>query len=650
MAGLKRKKLAPLDPDEILADSVSVFGRMEGVESKLERPIERMGSLFFLFMIISGLAFLAYRAFNLEIREGASFFMKSQENRFVVRPIFPARGVIYDRFGESLVENVPSFGLVFEKKDFLKGNKSLASLLEGLAEFLGRPKEFFFELGFPKNYDPKDLPDNIFLVQDLKLSEVVSFSSRLNEFPGIRIFESNRRIYKDPLAHSHVLGFIGRVSEKDISLRPELSGEEFVGKAGIEYFYDTVLRGKRGRKIVEVDALGRESRFRLTQAPEKGSRLRLTIDGEFERVIYDILERFIGQTKSASVVAVDPSSGAVLSLVSYPGFDINKFGYNLRPEEFEEILKDPRKPLFNRAISGEFPSGSTIKPLVAAAALEENIIDPQKKILDVGYIEIPNPYRPGEYSRFLDWRPHGWVNLYDALALSANVYFYIIGGGFEEVRGLGIERIKEYATRFGLGLSLGIDLPGEKAGFFPDPGTKKIFEPDNPIWRIGDTYNVSIGQGGVKVTPLQMAMVTSAIANGGTLFRPYVMDAVMDEEGKIVSQNKPSFIRTGLVSKESLGHVIKGMRQAVTNGTARLLSGLPVGAGAKTGTAQAGSGLPHAWVIAFAPVDDAVGVQTSSGVAPKIALAVMVEHAGEGATVAMPIAYEILRWYFENRK
>lgn len=633
----KKNKGIPLDPDEILADSVSAL-RREGVEMHLERPLEKIGGFIFTLVIFFCFGFLVWRAAWLTLINGKSFYIQSQQNRFLSRPIYAARGIIYDRFGHAFVENVPSFGLSFEKGEFLKKDGNLQKLLEELASLLGVSQEFFFELGFPRDYNPNSLPQRIFIMKNLTLKEAVQLNARVTDFPGINVFESYRRVYQDSYAYSHVLGFVGKISNEDLRSRPELKGEELVGKGGTEAFYDVFLRGRRGKKIIEVDASGRESRFRLMQKAKQGNSLVISLDKGLQDAAFRILDNHLNGNKGASIVIADPQNGEILSLISYPSFNINKFGYDLSSEEFKKVLNDPLKPLFNRAISGEFPSGSTIKPLIAAAVLEEKIIDPQKQIFDPGYLDVPHPYHPGEYSRFFDWKPHGWVDLYDALAVSANVYFYIVGGGYDKQAGLGIERIKRYATTFGLGSRLGIDLEGEKTGLFPDPEIKRIIEPQNPVWRIGDTYNVSIGQGGVKVTPLQMAMAASAIANGGTLWWPHLLKEIKDENGNIVKKIEPRPIRTNIVSPKTLMHVIKGMRRAVTDGTAKLLSSLPVKAAAKTGTAQAGSGLPHAWVTAFAPVEN-----------PEISVTVMVEHAGEGSTVAMPITYEILKWYFENR-
>ncbi len=638
---MKKKKFTDdfLDPDEILADSASAWRGGSSHEGKMERPIERFHALFFLFLIVSGMAYMSSRAASLEIASGNSFLKKSQENRFLVRPVFPPRGVIFDRFGVSMVTDIPSYGLVFEKSEFLKMGGDLRLLLEHLSQFLRLPQTYFFELGFPNDYNVSHLPSRTVIAEDLPLDTLVTFASEFNGLPGISIFENYRRTYRDAVAHSHLLGYVSKVSPDDLIKYPQLRIEDTIGKSGLEAFYDELLRGKGGKKIIEIDSKGHETRFKFTEEPLEGSRIRLTVDAELERVAYQTIENFTGGRKGAGVVILDPRNGAVRALVSFPGFDSNRFSSSLSRREFDTILKNPLAPLFNRAIGGEFPSGSTIKPLIAVAALEEKIISPEKKIYDEGFIEIPNPYKPGEKSIFVDWKKHGWINFYDAIAQSANVYFYTIGGGFGGQEGLGIERIKKYALAFGLGSRLGIDLPGEKSGFIPDPESKKITEPQNPVWRIGDTYNVSIGQGGVRVTPLQLTALITAISNGGRLYQPHILDTVFNREGVEIKKREPAIIREHMVSEESLREVVKGMRQTVTSGTARLLSDLPVEAAAKTGTAQAGSGLPHAWVTAFAPVEN-----------PEIAITVMVEHAGEGSTVAVPITNEIMKWYFSNRR
>lgn len=627
-----------LDPDEIFADSLNAVGSLHSSEGKIERPIGGVPSRIFLFIIAVGVIYLISRAEALQVAAGEKYFTKSQENRFFTRPVFPARGIVYDRSGKQLVENRPSFTIAFEKEEFLRERGDLQKIVSNLSEALGKSKEELWEAGFPKNLDPARLTGYLVIAQGIDPEEIVSIAPRIYGLPGVVIYEDFRRMYPDSFAFSHLLGFVGKVSAADLARFNGLSEQDTIGKNGIENAYDGLIRGKAGRKIVEVNASGKESRFKSLEEARAGKNIRVTIDGDLQKFAYKMLMHYTQGKKGGSAVAVDPRGGEVRALVSVPGFDSNRFGYSLSQKEFNAVLNDPLRPLFNRAISGEFPSGSTIKPLIAAAALQENIIDPNQKIYDPGFIEIPNPYKPGEKSVFMDWKKHGWVDFYDAIAVSANVYFYIIGGGYENQKGLGIEKIKQYALGFGLGSVLGIDIPGERPGLIPDPEWKERAEPSNPIWRIGDTYNVSIGQGGVRVTPLQMAMAAAAIANGGTLYQPHIFDGELDAEGNIKEKAAHKILREGMVKKEVIEKVVKGMEQTVTAGTAQLFRQVPVPVAAKTGTAEAGAGDPHSWVIAFAPIEN-----------PEIAIAAMVEHAGGNSVVAVQIAGDILKRYFANR-
>jgi len=640
MIKIFKQKTKSIDPDEIFVDSVSALRGEWAGEGRLEHPVARHAAFFFLLAVGAALGWVLVRTQNIVIVRGDEFLKKSQENRFFTRLVLPPRGVIFDRFGQPLAENQPSFGIFFVREEFLRSGALLRDVVGRLSDILEMPEDFFYEAGFPRDGQNLILPPRIFLGGDYLVEKIFSRAVLLEDIPGIEIAEGYKRIYGDPFAYSHVLGFAGNISAADLVSRPELKGAALVGKSGIEAFYDLELRGKDGKKIVEIDSAGRQTRFRLTEGAVAGAGISLTLDGAWQSFAYDTLLRYTIGQKGASVVAMDPRNGEIRALVSFPGFDANRLGNSLSQKEFNEIIADPRKPFFNRAISGEFPAGSTLKPVVGAAALNERIIDPQKTIYDEGFIAIPNPYRPGERSIFMDWKKHGWINFYDAIAQSANVYFYMIGGGFESQPGLGIERIKKYAEMFGFGSRLGIDLPGEKNGLIPDPEWKKNNEPDDPVWRVGDTYNVSIGQGGVKVTPLQLTSAISAIANGGTLWKPFLLKKIFDQDGNVFGERNPEIIQDKIVSDEVLREVRRGMRQAVTSGTARILQEISVGVSAKTGTAQSGDGkLPHAWITAYAPADD-----------PEITITVMVENAGEGSTVAAPITRDILKWYFENKK
>ncbi len=672
-----------LDPDEILADSISALNAGGTAwERKIEKPIAKISSVFFLSVIFIGMGYLVWRAASLQLAHGNEFYEKSQENRFITRSVFPPRGILYDKNHEALVQNIASFGIVFNRNSFFNAvqdrgrrdvlcarqvpsrasdaalqkntaplaassacasarsrvdfSEELRTMLVLLGTIMKKDNSFFADLGFPDTYSFSRTPGQLVIARDIPIDMIAEISARRDALPGIEVIESYRREYLDSYAMSHLVGFIGKISDEDLRNNPAYHFEESVGKDGLEQFYDAKLRGTAGKKIVEVDSKGKETRFRLSETPTAGASLLLSIDGILQQMSYDLLKNYTNGTKGASAVVMDVRTGAIRALVSFPGFDSDKISSGMSNKEFQQLLGNRLSPLFSRSIAGEFPSGSVIKPLFAAAALQEKIIDPRKKIYDPGFIEIPNPYHPGESSIFKDWKVHGWVDFYDAIANSADVYFYMIGGGFGSQKGLGIERLKKYAAAFGLGDKLGIDMPGERPGSFPDPALKAAENPKDPIWRVGDTYNTSIGQGGVKVTPLQITDMIAAIANGGTLYRPRVLDAVLDEEGNVVERMKPEVIRDHLIDPEYLEQSRIGMRQTVTAGTARSLGDLPFSVAAKTGTAETGIN-PHAWFVAFAPYDK-----------PEIAVTVMVEHGGEGSSIAAPITKEILKWYFSR--
>jgi len=687
---MKKKRFSPsqgslLDPDEILADSISALN-VGGMiwEGKIEKPIGKISSIVFLCLMFVGMGYLVSRARTLQISRGQELFAESQENRFLTRSLFPPRGIFYDTYHKPLVENIPSFGILFEKDMFANailtpkenfgpcvsmmpdagsvrlgirtsptpdaGQIGCAAIpsanpvlrlkdtLSLLGRILKKDGSFFMDLGFPEDYALRGVPNRLVIARDIPLDMMAEISARRDVLPGIEVVESYRRVYLYPNAMSHVLGFIGKISERDMRSNSQYKFEESIGKSGLEQFYDAELRGNVGKKIVEVDSRGRETHFRLTETPTSGRPLLLTLDGELQKVAYDILKGYTNGRNGGSVVVTDVNTGAVRALVSFPGFDNNKLSSGISSNEFAQLLGNRLSPMFNRAVAGEFPSGSVIKPLFAAAALQEHIIDPHKKIYDEGFIEIPNPYNPEKPAIFKDWKKHGWIDFYGAIANSANVYFYMIGGGYRDQKGLGIERLKKYANAFGLGSRLGIDLPGEKEGFFPDPSTKSATNPENPVWRVGDTYNVSIGQGNVKITPLQITSVIAAIANGGTLYKPHLLDGVLDQEGNVVKHFEPQVIRSNMIDAAYLREVRIGMRQTVTAGTARSLNNVPVAVAAKTGTAEVGVSSPHAWFVAFAPYEK-----------PEIAITVMVEHGSEGSSIAAPITREILNWYFGTR-
>jgi penicillin-binding protein 2 len=298
------------------------------------------------------------------------------------------------------------------------------------------------------------------------------------------------------------------------------------------------------------------------------------------------------------------------------------------------MLTSSLKPLFNRALSGLYPSGSVIKPLIALAALEEGIINPEREILSTGSISVPNPFDPTKPNIFYDWKEHGWVDMRKAIAVSSNVYFYTIGGGYEETKGLGVKKIQAWLNKFGFGEKTGIDIKGEKEGFVPSPEWKAETQSEDPIWRVGDTYNLSIGQGNFQVTPLQMALFAATLANEGRVLEPTIIKTIKDKERVIYEVNTKAR-KTLKFKQENLKVIKEGMRLATEFGTAQALSGLRVKVAAKTGTAEIGSGKSvNSWFIGFVPYEK-----------PKIAMAVVLERGTASNLVGAPsAARQIIEW------
>lgn len=384
---------------------------------------------------------------------------------------------------------------------------------------------------------------------------------------------------------------------------------------------------------------------KVISLPESGNNLSLWVDSELQRKIYQEMKKTMeaAEAKTGAVVALDPKTGGILALLSFPGFDNNFFSKGITQEEWEVLKKDPLNPLFNQTISGGYQPASVIKPLLALAALEEKIISPQKKINCQGKIQVEHRYIPGIVYTFRDWKTHGWTDMRKAIAESCNVYFYTIGGGYGEQEGLGPSRIKKYLELFGWGQKSGIDIPGESSGFLPDPEWKR--EKLRKPWTLGNTYHYSIGHEFLSVTPLQVAVSFLPIANGGKLLKPKLVKGILDSEKNLIEEIKPEIIREGFVKSENLEIVRQGMRQAVTEGSCRgWLDGLPVQAACKTGTAQTGKIDPvdkrkyyDGWLAVFAPYEN-----------PEIVLVIFVKDVKKTHQTVLAPARAILEWYFNH--
>lgn len=588
-----------IEPHEILLDSLAEkeekqFGLSE---KKFEIPILRKIIQGFFISSLFIILFLLFETFQLQVIEGKNFTQLAEKNKFIIRQIQAERGVIYDKNMEQLVFNKSTFDLVCD------------------GEF----------------------------VKNLSHQELILFESGITEYPNCQVINNVVREYKDGEVFAHVLGYTGKIKSEELSSAPELySISDYVGRTGVENYYEEYLRKNPGKLRIERDALGEKISEEIVSLPESGKSLVLWLDADLQRKLETELEKKYKEigAKGGVAIAMDPKTGGILALVSLPSFDNNLFQKGADPASLQSLLDDPQKlnPLFNRAISGKYLTGSTIKPLIAASALQEQIISPQKQIYSPGFIEVPHQYNPEIVYRFEDWTVHGWVDMRKAIAQSCNVYFYTIGGGYGDQKGLGPTKIKEYLELFGWTAKTGIDLPGEATGFVPDVEWKRKTLGEG--WWDGDTYYLSIGQEYLQISPLEVVNAFTAIANGGKLMEPKVVKEIIDSNKNMLEEIEPSIIREDFISPENLQVVKEGMRQAVTGfnspqASAVVLNSLPVSSAAKTGTAELGNDRYHNWVTVFAPYED-----------PQIVLTIMIENVKGVQAAVLPVAKDVLEWYF----
>lgn len=646
---LKNKKVKirfkeDIEPQEIFLDSLAQKREEElGLsEKKFETPLSKnILRGFFLFVLIL-ISFLYFRTFQLQIIENKNYSQLAEKNKFKIYQIRAERGVIYDRWGKQLVWNKPSFDLILDKSLLPQDPSEKEKILKEVSVLLKKNFEEF------KNEIENKIKENdsseVLISENLDYLTLISLETRIGELTGFQIRNNTIRDYRAGPNFSHIIGYTGKISAQELESDPDFySIFDWVGRAGLEKSYENILRKNPGKLKVEKDAFGNIISQELISLPESGKSLVLWLDSELQNKVKEELEkvlRTVGGEKAVAI-AMDPKTGGILAMVSLPDFDNNLFQKSSDQKALNKLLNDPKEPLLNRAIAGRYLTGSTIKPLIASAALEEKIISFQKKINCEGKIIIPNPWHPESPTIKKDWTIHGLTDLRKAIAESCNVYFYTIGGGYGNQEGLGVERIKKYLTLFGWADKTGIDLPGEIAGFIPDKEWKK--EKLKEFWVDGDTYNLSIGQGFIKITPLEVVTAFSAIANGGKLLKPQVVQKII--KGPIsspeeVEEIKPKVIRENFINPENLQIVREGMRWAVTGqnspqASAVLLNSLPVEAAAKTGTAELGGDRYNNWITVFAPYDD-----------PQIVLTVMIENVKGLQAAALPVAKNILEWYF----
>lgn len=639
MFKFKTKKLNTnyyLEPDEVILDSMASKKQQElGIpEMRLETPLSRRILSGLLAAIFILLFLLLFKSFQLQVIEGSSYFSLSQKNRFAFKKITAERGVIYDNKGKQLVWNRSSFDLTLNKRELPQEAEVRDRILDEVSEILQKDIRKIIE-------EKKD--SEITVDTNIPLDILIALESKIEELKGFRIQNNSIREYKEGPAFSHLLGYMGKINKEEFNSDPDFyTIFDWVGKAGLEKYYENTLRKDPGIIRVEKSALGRIISQDIVSLPKSGNSLVLWLDADLQKKAYEVLEKKVSEigAKGGAVIVLNSKNGGVLSLVSVPSFDNNLFQED--SDKLALLLKDLKEPLFNRAVSGRYLVGSTIKPLIALAALEEKIIDPDKKIYSKGYIEIPHRYNPDIIYTIRDWTAHGWVDMKKAIAQSSNVYFYAVGGGYGDQKGLGPNKIKKYLDLFGWTKKTGIDLSEEAVGFVPDPEWKKQNLKEG--WWDGDTYFLSIGQQYLKITPLEVASSFVAIANGGRLLKPQIVKQIIDNDKNIIQEFPPQVIKENFVSPENIRIVKEGMRRAVSGedsplASAILFNSLPVRVAAKTGTAELGNNYFNNWVTVFAPYDD-----------PEIVMTVMIENIKGAQRVALPVAKEILEWYFSEER
>ena len=640
-------------------------------------------------ILVVALVALVGQLWRLQIVRGDYYQEAADVNRFRLEESPAPRGIIYDRRGYILARNMPQVKVSVIPAYLPEDPAERRSLLYRLADLLNMP------LASPPTspaladdplsmLEPEVQPKTsvlsileeaelapyrpALLKSDVPRDVAMILEEEHLDWPGVLVQAVPVREYLYGSLLSHVLGYIGPIPQEQAEAYSGLGydlNQDLVGLTSIEYSFEQELRGKRGQKLVEVDVAGREIRTVGEPQPAiPGHSLRLTLDLDLQEAMEESLQRQLKASfkKQGVAIAMNPKTGEILGMVSLPSYDNNAFTGGISTEELTELHKDPDHPLVNHAISGMFPPGSTFKIVPAAAGLEEEVITDATRLYCGGILWLPNRYYPEDPSLaqpFYCWihhdyhGRHGSLNLIPGLGQSCDIYFYQVGGGYrDQFEGLGEERLGYYAELFGFGELSGIDLRAESPGLVPTVKWKRVNYSES--WVTGDTYNMAIGQGFVLATPLQVLNATAAVANGGTLYRPQLVSEVVDSDGAIIQAFAPDVIRQVPVSSENLALVRQGMRYAVAGagGTARALHVPGVAVAGKTGTAEFfidrnKDGIPdrdrkgnlptHAWFTAFAPYND-----------PEIAVIVFVFGGGEGSATAVPVANDILNYYFSR--
>jgi len=580
-----------------------------------------VASFIFILLLVCG---LVGRLVYLQVAGHEHYSTMAKSNRIKIVPLPPTRGIIYDRHGRVLAENIPSYSLELIPEQI----KDLDDTLQRLQQLLDIPDEKVAQ--FLKHKHRSKRFASIPLLLRMSDEKVAKFAVVRPYYPGVDVHARLVRYYPYKELTAHVVGYVGRINEKELKTLPvsEYRGTHHVGKVGIEKTYESKLHGQTGYSEIETNAQRRAVKTVASDDPVPGENLHLTLDVDLQKTAYDALEGYNG-----AVVAIEVKTGDVLVFSSRPGFDPNPFVYGISSKAYRALQQSDAQPLFNRALRGQYPPGSTVKPFIGLAGLEYHVTDFHHKLFCPGYYQLPKVKH-----KYRDWKKwgHGSVDLDIAITQSCDVYFYDLA------RTLGIDKLHEFMTKFGFGKKTGIDLVGEKSGLMPSRAWKRRTR--NQPWYPGETLITGIGQGFMQVTPLQLARATATLANRGKVVAPYLVNQGNNSVNDVAQQIQ--------LDQHHIDDIISAMTNVVhgARGTARRLKkGINYKIAGKTGTAQV-FGIKqeekyneaeidiklrdHALFMTFAPAND-----------PQIAVAVIVENGGHGGSVAAPIAGKIMKQF-----
>lgn len=586
-------------------------------------------------LMIVATALLVARLIYLQIVGHEHYAMLSRDNQIKISPLAPTRGVIFDRNGEVLADNIPTYSLQIVPAR----TPDLTRTLAGLTELLGLSDEELqrFESSRRRRKGFESIPVRLQLTEE----EIARFAVRMPQFPGVSLHSHMVRTYPYGPLTSHVVGYVGRISETDMeTLDPAAyAGILHIGKSGLEKSYEQILRGKTGYEEIETDVTGRPLRTLGAVPSLSGADVVLSLDIQLQKIAYDAMGEYNG-----AVVAMEPGTGRVLVMASKPAFDPNPFVNGIRRVDYQALNTAPDRPLYDRALRGRYPPGSTIKPFIGLAGLETAELNPARREFCPGYFQLP-----GSGHRYRDWRKggHGLVDLKYGITQSCDVYFYKLA-----LR-IGIDKLHDFMSEFGFGDKTGIDLEGETSGLFPSREWKERRR--KQPWMGGETVITGIGQGYVQTSPLQLARAVAIMANRGLIVTPRLADTI---RGGVAQEKPPGDLESSRILEASPEHwkiITDAMVDVVHSGrgtATRISYGLPFHIAGKTGTAQVFSVRQnqsyksmkvdkklrdHALFIAFAPAEK-----------PQIAVAVVAENGGHGGSVAAPIARAVIARYLQN--